>query len=94
MSRACAPHLVSSSSFLDRIGRLEAAATIAGFSLSPIALAAGPELNNAIAHLREVLGDEAYESYARKGEAMTMAAIAVYAYEQIDQARVQLEQST
>jgi hypothetical protein len=82
------------SSFLDRIGRFQAAATIAGFSLSPIALAAGPELATAITHLREVLGDLTYESFVRKGEAMSMAAIAAYAYEQIDQARSELEQSS
>jgi hypothetical protein len=55
-------------------------------------LAASPELTTTIAHLREVLGDQAYESFARNGEAMTMAAVAAYAYDQIDQARFQLEQ--
>jgi predicted ATPase/class 3 adenylate cyclase len=80
------------SGFLDRIGRFEAAATIAGFSLSPIAVAVSPELTTTIAHLREVLGDETYQSLARQGEAMTMAAIAMYAYDQIDQARTELEQ--
>jgi predicted ATPase len=80
------------SAFLDRVGRFDEAATLAGFSLSPLALAASPELTTTIAHLREVLGDQAYESYARNGEAMTMAAVAAYAYEQIDQARARLEQ--
>jgi hypothetical protein len=37
-------------------------------------------------HLRDVLGDQAYESLARKGETMTTAAMATYAYDQIDQA--------
>ena len=32
-----------------------------------------PEINTAIAHLREVLGDQTYESLARKGETMTTA---------------------
>jgi hypothetical protein len=49
------------------------------------------EFNTAIAHLREVLGDPAYESLARKGETMTTAAMATYAYDQIDQARTELE---
>jgi hypothetical protein len=40
--------------------------------------------------LAKVLGDEAYESFARKGEAMTTAAMATYAYDQIDQARAAL----
>jgi hypothetical protein len=38
-----------------------------------------------------MLGDQAYESFARKGEAMTTAAIVAYAYDQIDQARAELE---
>ncbi|MGO9697416.1 MAG: adenylate/guanylate cyclase domain-containing protein, partial [Mycobacterium sp.] len=70
----------------DRLGRYEPAATIAGFALSPMA-ATLPEITNAITHLRDVLGDPAYESLARKGEAMTTAAMATYAYDQIDQAR-------
>ncbi|MGO9696702.1 MAG: ATP-binding protein [Mycobacterium sp.] len=74
----------------DRLGRYEPAATIAGFALSPIAAAAVPEITTAITHLRDVLGDPAYESLARKGETMTTAAIATYAYDQIDQARAEL----
>ena len=50
-----------------------------------------PEFNRAITHLRDVLGEATYESLARKGEAMTTAAIATYAYDQIDQARTGLE---
>jgi hypothetical protein len=38
----------------------------------------------------ESLGDQTYESLARKGETMTTAAMATYAYDQIDQARAQL----
>jgi hypothetical protein len=52
--------------------------------------AALPELT-AFAHLREVLGDPAYESLARAGATMTTAAMATYAYDQIDQARTELE---
>ena len=77
--------------FLDRLGRLEPAATIAGFAFSPLTASAFPELNTAIAHLRDVLGDQTYESLARKGETMTTAAMATYAYDQIDQARAELE---
>ena len=75
---------------LDRLGRYEPAATIAGFALSPFTAAAFPELTTAIAHLRDVLGDQTYESLARKGETMTTAAMATYAYDQIDQARAAL----
>ena len=48
------------------------------------------EINTTIAHLRDALGDQTYESLARKGEAMTTAAMATYAYDQIDQARAEL----
>jgi predicted ATPase len=75
----------------DRLGRYEPAATIAGFALSPIAAAGFPEITTTIAHLRDVLGEATYESLARKGETMTTAAIATYAYDQIDQARTAVE---
>lgn len=44
----------------------------------------------AITHLREVLGDERYESLAQKGEAMTISAVVTYAIDQIDQTRAEL----
>src|SRR5271169_2035003 len=75
----------------DRLGRYEPAATIAGFALSPLSAAAFPEITTAITHLRDVLGEQTYESLARKGETMTTAAMATYAYDQIDQARTELE---
>jgi predicted ATPase len=75
----------------DRLGRYKPAATIAGFALSPIAAAGFPEITTTIAHLRDVLGEATYESLARKGETMTTAAIATYAYDQIDQARTAVE---
>ena len=55
----------------DRLGRHEPAATIAGFAFSPLTALATPEINTAITHLRDVLGDQTYESLARKGETMT-----------------------
>ncbi|MGO9156285.1 ATP-binding protein [Mycobacterium sp.] len=75
----------------DRLGRHEPAATIAGFALSPIAATAFPEITTAITHLRDVLGEATYESLAHKGETMTTAEMATYAYDQIDQARTELE---
>ena len=51
------------------------------------------DLKRAITQLREVLGAAGYESLARRGEAMTTAATATYAYDQIDQARAELERS-
>jgi predicted ATPase len=77
--------------FLDRLDRLEPAATIAGFAFSPFTASTVLRLSTAIAHLRDVLGDQTYESLARKGETMTTAAMATYAYDQIDQARAELK---
>jgi predicted ATPase/class 3 adenylate cyclase len=76
--------------FLDRLELYEAAATIAGFAFSPLTAASLPELETTIAHLRDVLGDQTYESLAHKGETMSTAAMATYAYDEIDQARQRL----
>ncbi|MBV9720349.1 MAG: adenylate/guanylate cyclase domain-containing protein, partial [Mycobacterium sp.] len=78
---------------LDRLGCFEPAATVAGFALSPIVAATFPEITTAVGHLRNVLGEVAYESLARKGETMTTAEMATYAYDRIDQARAELEHS-
>ena len=83
--------LSSLAALFDRLGRYEPAATIAGFALSPLAATGVPEITTAITHLRDVLGEATYESLARKGETMTTAAMATYAYDQIDQARTELE---
>jgi hypothetical protein len=79
--------------FFDRLGRYEPAATIAGFAVtSPIAAVPdNAEFRTAIAHLRDVLGEATYESLARKGVTMTTAEMVAYAYDQIDQARTELE---
>jgi hypothetical protein len=83
--------LASLAALFDRLGRYEPAATIAGFAVSPLTSTALPEFNTAITHLRDVLGDPAYESLARAGEHMTTAAMVTYAYDQIDQARAALK---
>jgi predicted ATPase len=76
---------------LDRFGRYEPAATLAGFATgNPMASVTLPEFGTAITHLREVLGDHTYESLAGKGETVTIAAMVTYAYDQIDQARTEL----
>jgi hypothetical protein len=77
---------------LDRVGRYGPAATIAGFALSPLTAASFPNINTAIAHLRRVLGNQTYESLSHKGETMTTAAMVTYAYDQIDQARAELNE--
>ena len=83
--------LAVASALSARLGRHESAATIAGFAVHPLIAAAYPEFDLTIAHLRDVLGDETYESLARRGEMMTTAEIVAYAYEQIDQARSLVE---
>ncbi|MBP1821200.1 adenylate/guanylate cyclase domain-containing protein [Mycobacterium sp. OAE908] len=77
--------------FLIRLRRFEPAATIAGFAYSPLAVGAVPDLESAIAQLRDALGDEVYETLANVGQSMTAAAVVAHAYDQIDQARAQLE---
>jgi hypothetical protein len=75
---------------LDRMARYAPAAIFAGCASTRFAVATYPELRTARAHLRTVLGGEDYESLARKGETMSTAEIATYAYDQIDQARAAL----
>ena len=77
--------------FLDRLGRHEPAAVIAGFAFNPFTSVTVPELASAIPHLRDVLGDQAYESLAAEGKAISPAELVDYAYDQIDQARTALE---
>ena len=76
----------------DQRGRYEPAATISRFASTPFTRKVFPyRSHRAISHLREVLGDEVYETFARAGETMTTSAIATYAYDQIDQARTELK---
>ena len=83
-------NLAALAACLDRLGRYEPAATMAGFAFNPLTAMWFPEINPAIVHLRDVLGDQTYEALARKGETMTTAEMATYAYDQIDQARAEL----
>jgi hypothetical protein len=78
------------STVLDRMGRYEPAAIIAGCASTPFAMATYPELLTTTAHLRTVLGGQQFDSFARKGETMSTAEIAAYAYDQIDEARAAL----
>ncbi|WP_082974174.1 adenylate/guanylate cyclase domain-containing protein [Mycobacterium sp. E740] len=76
---------------LDRLGRHEPAATIAGFAaVNPMVAVSLPELAALTTQLRELLGDQTYESLAHRGEAMSVAAMAAYAFDQIDHARTAL----
>ena len=47
-----------------QLGRYEPAATIAGYAANPMTEATTPETGTAIDHLREILGDQTYESLA------------------------------
>ncbi|MEB3983590.1 adenylate/guanylate cyclase domain-containing protein [Mycobacterium sp. 663a-19] len=76
---------------LDRLGRCEPAAVIAGFGVDPLSTAGFPQVNTTLTHLRDVLGEATYESLARRGQTMTAAEVATYAYDQIDRARAELE---
>jgi hypothetical protein len=49
-----------------------------------------PEIDTAMTHLREALGEQTYESLACRGEQMTTAAMVTYAYAQVDHARAEL----
>lgn len=79
--------------FFDRLERYQAAATIAGLAFSPVTAASFGELQTAVTHLREMLGNNVYESHAQVGAAMTTTAMANYAFDQIDRARMELEQA-
>ncbi|MFG1934674.1 ATP-binding protein [Mycobacterium sp. NPDC048908] len=77
-------------SLLDRLGHAQPAAVISKSAATPLTQTAYPEITTAIRHLRATLGEQAYESLAQSGERMTDAAMAAYAFEQIEQARALL----
>ncbi len=64
-SQMASPLAVLASHF-DRIGRYEAAATLVGFAVTAFALAIFPEIDVTIAHLREVLSDNVYQSLSKR----------------------------
>jgi hypothetical protein len=79
-------------SFLDRLGSYEPAAVLIGYALTPVTAGWIPRIKRTIVHLRDVLGDQAYGALICTGEAMTIAEVVAFAYEQIDHARAALEQ--
>ena len=82
--------LAALAALFNRLGHYEVAATMSGFADMPYSRSVVPEISTGIIHLRKVLGDETYESLARRGEQMTTAAMVTYALDQIDQARAEL----
>ncbi len=77
---------------LAKFGCHEQAATVAGFAASPLTATAIPELGATVSRLRQILGTDAYQSNAGRGESMTTAGIAAYALDQIEHVRAQLDQ--
>ena len=86
--------LANLASLLCRLGHHGPAATIADFADDPLTRIAFSEITTTITHLREVLGDDGYESLAQVGSAMNNAEMANYALEQIDLARARLSHPT
>jgi predicted ATPase len=79
--------------FLDQLGHPAPAATIAGFAVDFYVRVTNPQIvDTTITHLRESLGEQAYESLARTGASMTNSEMASYALDQIDRARTRLQQ--
>jgi hypothetical protein len=76
--------------YFERIAHYEAAATLSGFAKTSVSTIYYAEIEAAITHLRETLGEDTYASLAGRGAAMTNAAIVKYALEQIDLARANL----
>ena len=74
----------------DRLGHNETATIVSGFADTPFTRASFPEMTVLVTHLREVLGEDAYESLAHTGATKTAAALVPYAFEQIDRARAEL----
>jgi tetratricopeptide (TPR) repeat protein len=85
--------LASLGALFERLGLTEPAATVFGFAATPFALATLPEMGVAVSRVRHALGDEAYSSLARVGEAMSHSEAVAYAFEQIDLARAELLQA-
>jgi predicted ATPase len=75
---------------LDLLGHYEPAATFSAFSTTPFAVSTYPEIRATVAHLRDMFGDEEYESLVQSGATMSNAALVTYAFEQIDLARAGL----
>jgi predicted ATPase len=75
---------------LVRHGRLDAAAMIGGFTVTPFTTVSFPEIEPTMAQLRAVLGEERSIALTRKGTAMAPVAMAEYAQNEIDDLRAEL----
>lgn len=70
---------------LHRRDRDESAAVLTGFADVPLTRSWLPEFGEAVARLRETLGERGYESNASRGASMSPATMVGYAFDQIDQ---------
>ncbi|OBB16983.1 cyclase, partial [Mycobacteriaceae bacterium 1482268.1] len=86
--------LANLAGLLSQLGHHEPAATIAEFADDPLTRIAFSEITTTIRKLREVLGNERYETLARNGQAMNNAEMANYALEQIELARDSINSPT
>ena len=59
--------LAALATLFDRLERYEPSAILAGYAFGPITAASYPELSTTMAHLREVLGEQTYETLAHRG---------------------------
>ncbi|OBI82123.1 hypothetical protein [Mycobacterium sp. E740] len=75
----------------DRLGRCESAATVMGFGDVPSSRLVFPEVDAAIAHLREVLDDEHDEHLSGTGAQMSTAAMVTFALDHIERLSRTLE---
>jgi hypothetical protein len=75
---------------VDRLGHHESASTISGFADTPFTRISLPEINAAITHLCEGVGDRKYQALAEAGKNVTEAAIAAYAFRSTRPAHSQL----
>jgi predicted ATPase len=74
----------------DQLGYPESAATIITFAETPLARNAILELGATISHLRETLGNEAFETLSAAGKKMTNIEMAAFALAEIDRVRADL----
>lgn len=81
------------STVFDRLGHHQPAATISAFAATSLTRSGVLEINSTISHLREVLGDEVYESLASAGAQISNTEMVHYAFEQIDRARAHLHRA-
>jgi predicted ATPase len=85
--------LANLAAILDRMGHFDPAAVVVSFAArNPMALISNPHVAAVINDVRANLDAQTYESLAGEGESMSPAAMVAYAYDQIDQARAELEQ--